>query len=122
VYFRVTRSSQTCPRRDGEQRGDARRRERSLLRRGVAILPEARRRDALTDAIDAMIAEDFADPVPAVDGAAAIAIAAVFVERREIGQPISFRVCQIAATTRRLGARRWRRTTCGTSTATESMS
>ena len=55
------------------------------LRRGVAILPEGRRRDALADAIDAMVAEDFADRVLPFDGAAAAAFAAVFAERRASG-------------------------------------
>jgi len=74
------------------------------LRRGVAILPEGRRRDALAEAIDAMVAEDFADRVLVFDGPAAIAFAAVFAERRATGRPISFPDCQIAATARARGA------------------
>ncbi|UWQ19782.1 type II toxin-antitoxin system VapC family toxin [Jannaschia sp. M317] len=74
------------------------------LRRGVAILPEGRRRDALRGAIDAMVAEDFAGRVLPFDGAAAVAFATVFAERRAAGRPISFPDCQIAATARAHGA------------------
>ena len=74
------------------------------LRRGVAILPEGRRRDSLTAAIDAMIAEDFAERVLPFDSAAAVAFASVFAERRSAGRPISFPDCQIAAIARARGA------------------
>lgn len=74
------------------------------LRRDVAILPEGRRRNALRAAIDAMVMEDFAGHVLAFDGAAAMAFATVFAERRAIGRPISFPDCQIAATARAHGA------------------
>lgn len=70
------------------------------LRRGVAILPEGHRRDSLQAAVDAMIAEDFADRVLPFDSAAAVAFAAVFAKRRAAGRPISFPDCQIAATAR----------------------
>lgn len=70
------------------------------LRRGVAILPEGQRRNALQAAVDAMIAEDFADRVLPFDSAAAVAFAAVFAPRRAAGRPISFPDCQIAATAR----------------------
>jgi predicted nucleic acid-binding protein len=74
------------------------------LRRGVAILPEGRRRNTLREAIDAMVAEDFAGRVLPFDGAAAVAFATVFAERRATGRPISFPDCQIAATARAHGA------------------
>ena len=74
------------------------------LRRGIAILPEGRRRDALRDALDAMIAEDFEGRVIPFDGAAAVAFAEVFAARREAGRPISFADCQIAGTARARGA------------------
>ena len=70
------------------------------LRRGVAILPEGRRRDALRAAVDVMVAEDFAGRVLPFDGAAAIAFAVVFAERQAVGRPISFPDCQIAAMAR----------------------
>jgi predicted nucleic acid-binding protein len=74
------------------------------LRRGVAILPEGRRRGALRAAIDAMVAEDFAGRVLAFDSAAAVAFAAIFAERRAAGRPIGFPDCQIAASARAYGA------------------
>jgi predicted nucleic acid-binding protein len=74
------------------------------LRRGVAILPEGRRRDALHEAIDAMVTEDFTGRVLAFDGAAAVTFATVFAERRAAGRPISFPDCQIAAIARAHGA------------------
>jgi predicted nucleic acid-binding protein len=74
------------------------------LRRGAAILPEGQRRQRLTQAIDAMIAEDFAGRVLPFDSAAAVAFAAIFCERGAAGRPISFSDCQIAATARARGA------------------
>ena len=74
------------------------------LKRGVAILPAGRRRDALAAAIDAMIAEDFAERVLPFDSAAAAAFASVFAERRAAGRPISHPDCQIAAIARSRGA------------------
>ena len=74
------------------------------LRRGVAILPGGRRRDALADAVDAMVAEDFAHRVLPFDGPAAVAFAAVFAERNAAGHPIDFPDYQIAATARARGA------------------
>lgn len=70
------------------------------LRRGAAILPAGKRRDRLIVEIDAMIAEDFAGRVLPFDSAAAVAFAAIFVDRRNAGRPISFPDCQIAATAR----------------------
>lgn len=74
------------------------------LRRGAAILPEGKRRDLLIAAIDAMVAEDFAGRVLPFDSAAAQAFAAIFIDRRNAGRPISFPDCQIAATARAFGA------------------
>lgn len=74
------------------------------LRRGVAILPDGRRRDALRAAIDAMVAEDFEGRVLPFDSAAAVAFATIFAERQVAGRPISFPDCQIAATARAQGA------------------
>ena len=70
------------------------------LRRGVAILPEGRRRDALRAAVDAMVVEDFAGRVLSFDSAAAVAFATIFAHRQAAGRPISFPDCQIAATAR----------------------
>lgn len=68
------------------------------LRRGAALLQAGKRRNRLTTGIDAMIREDFAGGVLPFDSAATLAFAAIFVERRAAGQPISFSNCQIAAT------------------------
>ena len=73
------------------------------LRRGVAVLPEGRRRDTLRAAVDAMVAEDFAGRVLSFDSAAAVAFAAIFAQRQAAGRPISFPDCQIAATARAHG-------------------
>lgn len=74
------------------------------LRRGAAALPAGKRRDRLIVEIDSMISEDFAGRVLAFDSAAAVAFAAVFVDRQAAGRPISFPDCQIAATARAHGA------------------
>lgn len=74
------------------------------LRRGAAMLPAGKRRAQLMAAIDAMIAEDFADRILPFDSAAAQAFVLVFLERRAAGRPISFADCQIAATARAQGA------------------
>ena len=68
------------------------------LRRGVGLLPAGRRRDALASAIEAILTCDFAGRVLPFDSAAAI-----FVDRRNAGRPISFPDCQIAATARAHG-------------------
>ncbi|MFC3631829.1 type II toxin-antitoxin system VapC family toxin [Paracoccus angustae] len=70
------------------------------LRRGAAALPAGKRRDRLIAEIDAMISEDFAGRIMPFDSAAAVAFAAVFVDRKTAGWPISFPDCQIAATAR----------------------
>ncbi|MCT9000747.1 type II toxin-antitoxin system VapC family toxin [Chelativorans intermedius] len=74
------------------------------LRRGAAALPDGKRRERLIAEIDAMIAEDFAGRVLPFDSAAAKAFAAIFMDRRNAGRPISFTDCQIAATARAYGA------------------
>ena len=74
------------------------------LRRGAAALPAGRRRERLIVEIDAMISEDFAGRVLPFDSAAAVAFAAIFVNRQSAGRPISFPDCQIAATARAYGA------------------
>ena len=73
------------------------------LRRGAAILPAGKRRDRLIEEIDAMVQVDFAGRVLPFNGAAAVAFAAIFVDRRAAGRPISFPDCQIAATARAHG-------------------
>lgn len=74
------------------------------LRMGVAVLPEGRRREALRAAVDAMIAEDFADRVLSFDSGAARAYAEIAAGRRAAGHPISQFDCQIAGIARARGA------------------
>ena len=69
------------------------------LRRGIGLLPVGRRRDALASATEAILTYDFAGRVLPFDGA----FATIFVDRRNVGRPISFPDCQIAATARAHG-------------------
>lgn len=64
---------------------------------GIAILPEGKRRDLLTEAAHQMFSTDFESRVLPFDTAAAIAFAQVAAERRRIGKPISQFDAQIAA-------------------------
>jgi predicted nucleic acid-binding protein len=74
------------------------------LRHGLAILPTGRRRDDLSRAVEAILAEDFRDRILSFDRAAARAYAAIAAERRAAGRPISQFDCQIAAIARANGA------------------
>lgn len=74
------------------------------LRHGVAMLPAGRRRDALSQAIEGMLHEDFRDRILPFDREAARAYAAIAAERRAAGRPISQFDCQIAAIARAQGA------------------
>ncbi len=67
------------------------------LRHGVAIMPVGRRRNALAEAIDEILEEDFRDRILAFDRAAARAYATIAANRRAAGLPISQFDCQIAA-------------------------
>lgn len=67
------------------------------LRRGVATLPEGRRRTILAQAVAAMLDEDFRNRILPFDSAAARAYAAIAAARRSAGRPISQFDCQIAA-------------------------
>lgn len=70
------------------------------LRRGAAILSTGSRRENLVAEIDAMVSEDFSGRVLPFDSAAAVAYTEIFSERQEVGRPISFPDCQIAAIAR----------------------
>lgn len=74
------------------------------LRAGAAILPAGKRRDSLTNVIDAMIRDDFAGRLLPFDSAAAKAYAGIAAARRAAGRPISEADCQIAAIARAHGA------------------
>jgi predicted nucleic acid-binding protein len=67
------------------------------LRTGVAIMANSRRREALAEAIDAILREDFRARVLPFDSSAARAYAIIAAERRAAGRPISQFDCQIAA-------------------------
>lgn len=64
---------------------------------GIAILPEGKRRNELTDAANLMFAEDFSRRVLPFDEAAAIAFASIAAQRRANGNPISQADAEIAA-------------------------
>jgi len=67
------------------------------LRFGVALLPEGRRRTALADALENLIAEDFAGRILPFDSEAAVEYGALAASRRQVGRPISVPDAQIAA-------------------------
>jgi predicted nucleic acid-binding protein len=69
------------------------------LRHCLSTLPEERR-DALYPAIIGILEEDFRDRILSFDSSAAQAYAAIAVERRAAGRPISHIDCQIAAIAR----------------------
>jgi len=70
------------------------------LRRGVALLPAGKRRDALGAAVEGLLDEDFRDRILPFDRRAARAYAAIAAARRAAGRPISQFDCQIAAIAR----------------------
>ena len=74
------------------------------LRYGGALLPAGGRREQLLAAIEGMLREDFAGRILSFDSDAARAYAAIGVERRSAGRPISHADCQIAAIARSRGA------------------
>lgn len=74
------------------------------LRRGVAILPAGRRRDALVDAVEGILTEDFRERILPFDSAAAQNYAVIAAVRHAAGRPISQFDCQIAAIARAHGA------------------
>ncbi len=67
------------------------------LRYGAAVLPAGRRRDALLEAVDGVLDEDFRGRILAFDRLAAEAYAGIAANRRAAGRPISQFDCQIAA-------------------------
>jgi predicted nucleic acid-binding protein len=75
---------------------------------GIAALPEGRRRSMLSEAADAMFAEDFHGRVLPFGAAAAAQYAAVYgavvMSRRRAGKPIEGFDALIAATARAAGA------------------
>ncbi len=71
--------------------------------RGIAMMPEGRRRD-LTTAVETMLREEFPQRILVFDAAAAARYAEVSTRRRRAGRPISTLDAQIAATALAAGA------------------
>lgn len=71
---------------------------------GLALLPPGRRRDALADAIEDMLADDFRGRILPFDRPAALAYATIAATRRSIGRPVAHLDCQIAAIAQAHGA------------------
>jgi toxin FitB len=67
------------------------------LRYGIGILSKGQRRAALATALDALLAEDFAERILPFDSPATVAYAQLASERRRLGHPISQFDAQIAA-------------------------
>ncbi len=74
------------------------------IRYGVELLPEGRRRAALTAAVDELFADDFRGRVLVFDGPAARRFAHIAARRRHSGRPIAQIDAQIAAIASSRGA------------------
>lgn len=72
---------------------------------GLALLPDSRRKEALTNAAEAMFREDFADRVLSFDSACAEAYARLLATTRRQGQTIAAIDLMIGAIANRHGAR-----------------
>jgi predicted nucleic acid-binding protein len=70
----------------------------SELLYGLARLPTGSRRAQLTQAFEAMLAEDFAGRVLAFDLPAAVVYADLVSARKQLGKPLAMADAQIAAT------------------------
>ncbi|MDB9495919.1 type II toxin-antitoxin system VapC family toxin [Spirulina major CS-329] len=71
---------------------------------GIALLPQGKRREALSEAAQLMFREDFAGRILPFDEAAAVAFASIAAERRRSGTPISQADAQIVSICRVHGA------------------
>ena len=74
------------------------------LRLGVAIMPDGRRREALAEALEGILMEEFRGRILPFDSAAATAYAGIVAVRRAAGRPISQLDAQIAAVAQIHGA------------------
>ena len=70
------------------------------LRFGVAVLAKGKRREALAEAVNGMLQEDFRDRILPFDSVAALEYASIGAARRAAGRPISQFDCQLAAIAR----------------------
>ena len=73
------------------------------LRYGVAMLPAGQRKDALAEAIEGILQEDFEDRILPFDSAAARAYANIAAAHRAAGRTVAPADCQIAAIARSCG-------------------
>ena len=74
------------------------------LRYGVLLLPEGRRKRGLSEALEAMLAEDFRDRILPFDSPAARAYARIALDIRRDGRTVMEADCQIAAIAASRGA------------------
>ena len=74
------------------------------LRYGVAIMADGKRREALAEAVEGMLRDDFRERILPFDSPAAKAYATIAAAQRAAGRPISPFDCQIAAIARTRGA------------------
>ncbi|MEO1194407.1 MAG: type II toxin-antitoxin system VapC family toxin [Pseudomonadota bacterium] len=74
------------------------------LKKGVAFLPEGRRRLSLTRAVQDMIVRDFRNRILPFDSSATDAYARISANRRLSGRPISEADCMIASIAQYRGA------------------
>jgi hypothetical protein len=72
------------------------------IRLGLALLPRGKRRDRLTEAAEAMFADDFGESLP-FDSAAAREYGDLVAARIRLGRPVSVEDGQIAAIARAAG-------------------
>jgi len=74
------------------------------LRLSVSLLPQGKRRDALSAAVGILIELKFRGQIVPFDSGAAVQFADIVATRRRAGRPISVADAQIAAITRSRGA------------------
>jgi toxin FitB len=64
---------------------------------GIAILPDGKRKEALSESARSMFAEEFIEQIIPFDSKAAECFAEIMANRRKLGKPISQADAQIAA-------------------------
>ena len=74
------------------------------LRFGILLLPDGKRRNGLSAALEGMVEEDFRDRILPFDSAAARSYAVIAVQRRRTGRAVKEADCQIAAIAASKGA------------------
>ena len=74
------------------------------LRFGILLLPDGKRRNGLSAALEGLIEEDFRDRILPFDSAAARSYAVIAAQRRRTGRAVKEADCQIAAIAASKGA------------------